>query len=64
MLHCAAAFAKRALVLLGPAFASAREHQAQWGYPELSVTLGPENGGSLTTPDEALQHAKRFLLTS
>jgi heptosyltransferase-2 len=55
LLHVAAAFDKPAVVLLGPAFASARQHQAQWGYPGLSLTLGPEAGAAqVATADAAL----------
>jgi ADP-heptose:LPS heptosyltransferase len=39
-MHAAAAFGKRMAVLLGPSFHSASQHQAQWGYPGLSITLG------------------------
>jgi len=56
-LHVAAAFGKPAAVLLGESFPSASRHQAQWGYPGLSRSLGKEAGGraSLYTPAEALQ---------
>ncbi len=55
-MHAAAAFGKPVVVTLGEAFPSARRHQAQWGYPGLSRSLGkePEAGSSLTTPAEAL----------
>lgn len=63
LLHVAAAFGKRAVVLLGPAFPSAAAHQAQWGYPELSVSLGREPGtpSALSTPEEALEAVRREL---
>lgn len=55
LLHVGAAFAKPTLVLLGPAFASARQHQAQWGYADTCRSLGPEPGGrGVATPAEAL----------
>lgn len=56
-LHAAAAFSRRTVVLLGPSFPSARAHQAQWGYPGLSLSLGREPGerASLYTPSEALR---------
>ena len=55
LLHAAAAFARPTLVLLGPAFASARKHQAQWGYPGHSKSLGKEPGvrSRLFTSEEA-----------
>jgi ADP-heptose:LPS heptosyltransferase len=48
LLHAAAAFQRPGLVLLGPAFRSVAEHDAQWSYPGF-VTLGAE-GGSLARP--------------
>lgn len=56
-LHAAAAFSRRIVVLLGPSFPSARAHQAQWGYPGLSRSLGREPGEreSLATPGEVLE---------
>lgn len=56
-LHAAAAFGKPAVVLLGESFPSARQHQAQWGYPGLSRSLGKEPGErtSVYTPAEALK---------
>jgi len=56
LLHAAAAFGKPAVVLLGESFPSARRHQAQWGYPGLSRSLGQEPAGErgLATPEEAL----------
>lgn len=63
LLHVAAAFGKKTLVLLGPAFPSADAHQKQWGYPGLSVSLGrqPPAQGRLCTPEEALDAAVRDL---
>jgi ADP-heptose:LPS heptosyltransferase len=62
-LHAAAAFSRRAVVLLGPSFSSARAHQAQWGYPGLSLSLGREAGEreSLYSPGEALDIAREEL---
>jgi heptosyltransferase-2 len=56
-LHTAAAFGKPVVVLLGESFRSARQHQAQWGYPGLSRSLGKEPGSraSVYTPAEALK---------
>jgi ADP-heptose:LPS heptosyltransferase len=56
-LHAAAAFSRRILVLLGPSFPSARAHQAQWGYPGLSESLGLEPGERerLAAPGEVLE---------
>lgn len=56
LLHVAAAFGKPALTLLGPSFRSARQHQAQWGYPGLSRSLGREEGerDEICGPEEAL----------
>jgi ADP-heptose:LPS heptosyltransferase len=56
LLHAAAAFAKPSVVLLGEAFPSSQQHQAQWGYPGLSQSLGKEPGErtALATPEEAL----------
>jgi ADP-heptose:LPS heptosyltransferase len=56
LLHAAAAFARPTLVLLGEAFPSAREHQAQWGYPGRSLSLGKEPGlrTRVYAPEEAV----------
>ena len=56
-LHVAAAFGKPAVVTLGESFPSARQHQAQWGYTGLSVSLGKEPGERLSvyTPEETLK---------
>jgi heptosyltransferase-2 len=53
-MHAAAAFRKPALVLLGPAFSSAAQHAAQWGYPETCV-LGQ------ASPEQAHEHLQRTL---
>lgn len=52
LLHAAAAFSKPAVVLLGPSFHSAEQHQAQWGYPT-SRTLGRD-----AAPEDALAAAR------
>jgi len=56
-LHVAAAFGKPVVVTLGESFPSARQHQAQWGYPGLSRSLGKEPGErtSVYTPEEILK---------
>jgi heptosyltransferase-2 len=56
LLHVAAAFGKRSVVLLGESFPSANLHQVQWGHPGLSLSLGKEPGlrKNLYTPREAL----------
>jgi ADP-heptose:LPS heptosyltransferase len=64
-LHVAAAFGKPAVVLLGESFASARQHQAQWGYPGLSTSLGKEpEQRELPTPEAALATVRRHLARS
>ena len=59
-LHAAAAFGRPAVVALGESFPSARQHQAQWGYPGLSVSLGREPGerDALATSAEVLAAAR------
>ncbi|HEX4956215.1 MAG TPA: glycosyltransferase family 9 protein [Thermoanaerobaculia bacterium] len=56
LMHAAAAFSRPTLVLLGPAFPSARQHDAQWGYPGTCRSLGRETGerAEAATPEEAL----------
>jgi heptosyltransferase-2 len=56
LMHAAAAFHRPTLVLLGPSFASARQHDAQWGYPETCRSLGREPGEreTVAAPEEAL----------
>lgn len=56
LMHAAAAFRRPTLVLLGPSFPSARQHDAQWGYPGTCRSLGRETGGrdTLADPEEAL----------
>jgi ADP-heptose:LPS heptosyltransferase len=55
-MHVAAAFGKPVVVTLGESFPSARQHQAQWGHPGLSRSLGREPGerSSVYTPAETL----------
>jgi ADP-heptose:LPS heptosyltransferase len=57
LLHVAAAFGKPSIVLLGPSFSSAEQHQRQWGYPGLSLSCGREPAirDSIYEPAEALQ---------
>jgi heptosyltransferase-2 len=56
LMHAAAAFARPTLVLLGPSFPSARQHDAQWGYPGTCRSLGREPGerDAVAAPQEAL----------
>ncbi|HEY0513847.1 MAG TPA: glycosyltransferase family 9 protein [Thermoanaerobaculia bacterium] len=56
-MHAAAAFGKPVVVTLGESFPSARQHQAQWGYPGLSRSLGKEPGerSNVYTPAETLK---------
>jgi ADP-heptose:LPS heptosyltransferase len=63
LLHVAAAFGVPALVVLGRAFDSAAGHQAQWGYPGLSRSLGREAaaGRGLWTPAEVLEAVREAL---
>jgi heptosyltransferase-2 len=63
LLHAAAAFRRPTLALLGPAFPSARHHQAQWGYPGTCWSLGRESDHEeVTTPDQALAAVHEHLL--
>jgi ADP-heptose:LPS heptosyltransferase len=41
-LHAAAAFDRPTVLVLGPAFHSAREHEAEWSYPDTVTSLGRE----------------------
>lgn len=56
LMHAAAAFRVPTVVVLGPVYTSARQHDEQWGYPETCRSLGPEPGrsGTLATPVEAV----------
>lgn len=62
-LHAAAAFSRPTVALLGEAFSSSSLHQAQWGYPSTSRSLGKEPGerAGLCTPAEALRAAAEIL---
>lgn len=61
--HAAAAFARPTLTLLGPAFASRRRHDAQWGHPPPYRCLGPEPGlRGIATVDEAHGAARELLV--
>jgi len=55
LMHAAAAFRRPTLVLLGASFPSARQHDAQWGYPGTCRSLGRESGEreEIATPEEA-----------
>lgn len=63
LMHAAAAFARPTVVPLGPSFPSARQHDAQWGYPGTCVSLGkePEVRSELATPEEVLASARTLL---
>jgi ADP-heptose:LPS heptosyltransferase len=65
LLHVAAAFAKPCVVLLGPSFTSAAQHQRQWGYPGLSHSCGSEAAvhRSIYEPLEALRAIASLLET-
>jgi ADP-heptose:LPS heptosyltransferase len=54
VLHVAAAFGKRTIVLLGPLYSSSQVHQVEWGYDTTTV-LGKESGHpEIYRPEEAL----------
>lgn len=59
LLHVAAAFECPALVLLGPAFLSVRQHDRQWGYPGLTRTLGRDTRGRLPSVTDALEAVRQ-----
>jgi ADP-heptose:LPS heptosyltransferase len=63
LLHVAAGFGKPTVVLLGRAFHSASLHQAQWGYPGISQSLGREPGQreDVCTPAAALMVVREQL---
>jgi heptosyltransferase-2 len=63
LMHAAAAFSRRTLVLLGESFPSARQHDRQWGYPETCWSLGRESGenGSIAGVEEALRKIEEVL---
>jgi heptosyltransferase-2 len=62
VLHAAAASGTPALALLGPAFASAEDHQRQWGCEGLTRTLGPErkDGRGIASVAEVLREFDRL----
>jgi len=62
LLHVAAAFSRPTLALLGAAFPSARQHQAQWGYPGTCWSLGREGERGIATPEEAARAVREHLL--
>lgn len=53
-MHAAAAFRRPAFVALGPALSDARQHAAQWGYPESRIL-------TLPTPEEAHAHIEAMI---
>ncbi len=56
LMHVAAAFCVPCVVMLGPYFASAEQHQAQWGYPDLCWSLGKgQEQQSIYDPAQALK---------
>jgi len=63
LMHAAAAFGKPTFALLGRSFLSARQHDAQWGYPGLCRSLGREAGEreEIYTPAEVLAVLRDYL---
>lgn len=63
LMHAAAAFRVPTVVVLGPVFSSAQQHDQQWGYPDTCRSLGPEPGrpGTLATPAEAIACLKDLI---
>lgn len=63
LMHAAAAFSRQTLVLLGPAFTSARAHDEQWGYPGTCLSLGREPGvrRDLATVEEVLDRVRAIV---
>jgi ADP-heptose:LPS heptosyltransferase len=63
LMHVAAAFSRPTIVVLGPAFDSAKRHQAQWGYPNISWSLGREGGDptQYSTVDEVERVAHELI---
>jgi heptosyltransferase-2 len=56
LMHVAAAFCIPSVVLLGPYFDSAEQHQAQWGYPDLCWNLGKGQAqNTIYSPQQALK---------
>ncbi len=58
VMHVAAAFKKPALVLLGKSFRSAKDHAAQWGYPEQTILGREGERQGIATVDEAMAALK------
>lgn len=54
LMHVAAAFRKPTVVVLGPYFPSAADHDAQWGYPGTCISLGQGDTGKPASPRVAL----------
>ncbi len=66
LMHVAAAFDIRAIVLLGSHFNSASEHDRQWGAPKTTI-LGPENSvgrRDIATPGEAFRQFQTCVYVS
>jgi ADP-heptose:LPS heptosyltransferase len=63
LLHAAAAFGKPTWAVLGPSFPSARQHDAQWGYPGTCRSLGREAGvrEEIYTPAEVFAAVREYL---
>jgi ADP-heptose:LPS heptosyltransferase len=57
-MHVAAAFRKPCCVLLGPYFASAAQHAAQWGHPETVVLGRSENHPGFFSAQEAMERIR------
>ncbi len=63
LMHVGPAFGKPTVVLMGRSIPSATLHQAQWGYPGISWSLGPEPGQreDLCTPATAARAVREQL---
>lgn len=61
LMHAAAAFQKKLIVLLTPHFPSATAHEALWGYPELGPTIG--GGKNEGTIGEVIEAVRRIFPT-
>ena len=60
LMHVAAAFRKPNYVFLGEHFASAAQHQAQWGYPDTCWVLGKgEDHSAVFTPHEGFERIRQ-----
>ncbi|MGA2053569.1 MAG: glycosyltransferase family 9 protein, partial [Opitutales bacterium] len=61
VMHAAAAFDRPTVVVLGPAYSSARAHAAQWSCNPNARVLGPESDQPGLTPPAAVAAALRAL---